>query len=294
MEFNVYQINPKYNFTISGSSFIGTPVDGTVLFVTKRVKHLIKNLNEKRNCLVYVENGIEIPDDFKKNNCFIFVDDPQSAYAKFAIEVNKIEKEKERSRKYTLTPEGYYIGENVKIGNNVIIEPCCRIGHDVVIGDNAFIGFGSTIYNAEIGNNFSCLEKVSIGIDAFYMSDNEDNFRIPSFGKVYIGDNVDFSSKITIERGFNSNTIIGSNTKIDSNVCLGHDDVLGDNVTITSGTSIAGLVTVGKNVYIGMNATIKQRLNIGNNVKIGMGAVVIANVKDNITVFGNPAVQFGN
>lgn len=294
MEYNVCQINPAYDFVITGVSYIGNPVDGTVLFVTKKVKHLLKNLKSIRSCLVFIQNGIDIPVEYEKDNCFIISDDPQLDYARFAVKLSQIEKEKEQKRRYTLTLEGYYLGENVKLGDNVVIEPCCRIGHDVVIGDNAYIGFGSTINNAEIGRDFTCQERSTIGVDAFFMAEGENKFRIPSFGKVYIGNNVDISSNVIIERGFNSHTIINDNTKIDSNVCLGHDDIIGENVVITSGASIAGLVTIEKNVYIGMNATVKQRLTIGEGALIGMGSVVISNVKEGISVFGTPAVKFGN
>lgn len=293
MEYNVSQINPKYDFNITGVSFIGNPVNGTVLFITKKVKKLLGNLDSKINCLVFIQEGIEIQNQYKKDNCFVLCEDPQLEYARFALKMNQIEKEKDKKRKYTLTPEGYYIGENVKLGENVVIEPCCKIGHDVIIGDNAFVGFGSTILNAEIGDNFVCQGRSAIGVDAFFMAESENKFRIPSFGKVYIGNYVDISSNVTVERGFNSHTIIKDNTKIDSNVCIGHDDIIGENVVITSGASIAGLVTVGKNVYVGMNATVKQRLDIGNDALIGMGSVVISNVKEGISVFGNPAVKFG-
>lgn len=293
MEYNVSQINPEYDFNITGVSFIGNPVDGTVLFITRKVKILLSNLNSRKKCLVFIQDGIEIPEDYKKDNCFIPSEDPQLEYARFTLKLSQIEKEKDKKRKYTLTPEGYYIGENVKLGKNVVIEPCCRIGHDVIIGDNAFVGFGSTILNAEIGHNFVCQGRSAIGVDAFFMAESENKFRIPSFGKVYIGNYVDISSNVTVERGFNSHTIIKDNTKIDSNVCIGHDDVIGENVVITSGASIAGLVTMGKNVYVGMNATVKQRLSIGADALIGMGSVVISNVKEGISVFGNPAVKYG-
>lgn len=293
MEYNVLQIDSKYDFVITGVSFIGKPVDSTALFITNKVKRLLKNLDSIKNCLIFIQTGIEIPEKYKENNCFIVSEDPQLDYARFAVKISDIEKEKDRKRKYTLTPDGYYIGENVKLGNNVVIEPGSRIGHDVIIGENALIGFGSDINNAEIGNDFVCQGKSAIGVDAFFMAEGEHKFRIPSFGKVYIGNNVDISSNVTIERGFNSHTIIKDNTKIDSNVCIGHDVVAGENVVITSGASIAGLVNIGKNVYIGMNATVKQRLNIGDGAMIGMGSVVISNVKEGISVFGNPAVKFG-
>ncbi len=293
MEYDVSRMDPGYRFTIHGASFIGSPRSGTVLFVTKKVRKLLENLKDAEECLIFAETGLDIPEEFRKKNCFVTADDPQRAYAEFALEFRKEEAERERQRKWTQTPEGAWLGENVTLGTGCVLEPGCRIGHDVVLGDGAFIGAGSTVVHAEIGKGFGCLDRCSVGLDAFFMAEGETRFRIPSFGKVFIGDHVDLSANVIIERGFNSDTRIGDNTKIDSNVCVGHDAVLGKNVVITCGASLAGLVTVGDDVYIGMNAAVKQRLSIGDRATVGMGAVVISNVKADTKVFGNPAVKFG-
>lgn len=293
MEYDVSRIDDKYRFTVHGASFIGAPRSGTVLFVTRKVRKLLDNLADVEGCLVFAESGLEIPEAYRKNNCFVTAEDPQLAYAEFAVEALKEERKREAAREYTLTPGGYWLGENVTLGSGCVIEPGCRIGHDVVLGDGARIGFGSSILHTEAGKDFGCLDRCSIGIDAFFMAEGENSFRIPSFGKVYIGDHVDLSANVIVERGFNSDTRIGNNVKIDSNVCIGHDVVLGENTQITCGVSIAGLVNVGKDVYIGMNAAVKQRLSIGDRAVVGMGAVVISNVKEDTKVFGNPAVKFG-
>ena len=293
MEFDISQIDPRYHFKITGVSFIGAPQNETMLFITRKVQRLLKNIEGKTHCLVFAERGLEIDDAYQIENCFVMTDDPQMEYAKLAVRLQEEERKNERDRKYRLTDKGCWLGENVSIGKGTVVEPGCRIGHDVVIGKNAYIGFGSSIYHAEIGDDFSCLDHTSIGIDAFYFTEGEAKFRIPSFGKVIIGNNVDLSSNVVIERGFNHHTMIHDHVKIDSNVCLGHDVSLQENVFVTSGASIAGLVNVGKNVYIGMNAAFKQRLSIGDDAMIGMGSVVIANVKEGLHVFGNPAVKYG-
>lgn len=293
MEYNISQIDSNYDFIVRGASFIGNPRNNTILFVTAKVKKLLANLNGCEECLVFAEEGIEIPELLKARNCFIMAKDPQLEYANLAVEIEKEEKIKDKAKKYSLTEGGYYIGENVSLGKNSYIEPNCLIGHDVVIGDNAHIGFGSTIKNAVIGNDFSCNDYTCVGTDAFFMAEGERKFRIPSFGKVIIEDNVDLSCSVIIERGFNSDTVIGQNTKIDSAVVIGHDVCLGENVVITCGANIAGLVNVGNDTFIGMNATIKQRLNIGEKAMIGMGSAVMTKVKDNVSVLGNPAHKFG-
>lgn len=294
MNYNVSNLDKNYAFEIYGASFIGEPRDETMLFVTAKVKHLLAKLKGHKHCLVFAEEGMEIPEELKVDNCFILSENPQLSYANFAIEIDRIEKEKRGARKYTLTPEGYYVGENVTIGEGAIIEPMAMIDHDVVIGKNARIGAGTIIRNAIIGDNFSCKEQTIVGSDSFFFAETgEEEFRIPSFGLVKIGNNVDLGAQAVIERGFNSHTILEDNVMIDSKVALGHDDVIGEHVTITAGATLAGLVTVGHHTYIGLNATVKQRIKIGANALVGMGAVVITNVKEDTKVFGNPAKKFG-
>ncbi len=294
MHYNIKLINDKYDFEITGASFIGEPVDGTMLFMTHKVKRLLPNMEGHKNCLVFVENGMEIDENLMEDNCFMFSDDPQREYAKLAITIDKEEKEKNKKRKHILTQEGYYKGEGVKIGADTIIEAGCFIDHDVVIGNNCYIKSGTVIRNAIIGDNFECFERVTIGTDCFFIAEDENNneFRIPSFGKVIIGNNVCMGAGTVIERGFNRNTRINDYVKLDANVAIGHDCLIHEHVKATAGATIAGFVEIKQGAYIAMNATIKQRLTIGENATVGMGAAVITNVKDGITVFGNPTKKY--
>ena len=278
MHYNVKEICENYNFEISGVSFIGTPKDESMLFVTNKVKNMISNLIGHRNCLVFVETGI---------------DDPQSEYAKLALKIEKSEKENSKNKKYKYTHEGYYIGENVIIGEGTVIECGCIIDHDVIIGKNSYIKAGTVIKNAIIGDNFECFERVVIGTDSFFIAKNDgEEMRIPSFGRVIIGKNVSVGAGTVIERGFNGDTQLRDNVKLDGNISIGHDDIICEHVKITAGATLAGFVEVRKNSYIGMNATIKQRVIVEEEAMVGMGAAVIRNVKKGTTVFGNPMKQF--
>lgn len=290
MKFEVNEINPKYSFDITGVSFIGEPRDNTMLFVTRKVQHLLDNLKGHVNCLVYAEEGMDIPLDYSINNCIVVCPNPQKEYALLTVKIYEQEKKCNATRKYTLTSGGYYIGENVTIGEGTFIEPMCFIDHDVVIGSNAFVGVGSVLRNCIIGNNFSCREHTVIGTDSFFFAEeDEEAFRIPSFGKVIIEDCVYIGSQVVIERGFNSDTTLCNYVRIDAKAVIGHDTKIGTNSTVSSGAVIAGLVTVGKNVYIAIDTSIKQRLSIGDNAFVGMGAVVVSDIKSGVKVFGNPA-----
>ena len=46
MHYNVKEICENYNFEISGVSFIGTPKDESMLFVTNKVKNMILEMEK--------------------------------------------------------------------------------------------------------------------------------------------------------------------------------------------------------------------------------------------------------
>jgi sugar O-acyltransferase (sialic acid O-acetyltransferase NeuD family) len=70
---------------------------------------------------------------------------------------------------------------------------------------------------------------------------------------------------------------------------LGHDVQIGDFCHLNTYTFLGGNVNVGNFATINTAATIIPGISIGNNSVIGAGSVVIKDVVDNCTVFGNPA-----
>jgi UDP-3-O-[3-hydroxymyristoyl] glucosamine N-acyltransferase LpxD len=113
--------------------------------------------------------------------------------------------------------------------------------------------------------------------------------RNPHKFKVIINSWVEIGPLCVIDRGSWRETIIGSHTKLDSCVKVAHNVQIGKNNLLVHGTVIGGSCTIGDNNFFGINCSVKQHLTIGSNCVIGMGAVVIHDVPDNTTVYGNPA-----
>lgn len=289
---SINQVSVDYDFFVNGVSYIGNPRNNTVMYVSKKVENLIVCLHNVKECLVFVEDDIYIPEDLYKENCFIHSSNPQKDYAKFVNQFGELKREKNRKRRYNYNREkGIWIGENVTIGDNAYIEPMVFIDHDVVIGDNAVVSTGSIIRNAVIGNNFRCYEKALIGIDSFNLAkDDEGNtFRIPSLGTIRIGDNVDVGANCIIALAATSVTEINDFSKIDANVVIGHDCKIGKNVEIATNANLGGYVKVDDDTFIAMNVTVKNRVSIGKNCFVGIGSVVLRDILNEESVFGVPA-----
>lgn len=287
---NVNTISSNYDFEIIGPSYIGRPTNNSFMFLTKKVEGLINNLNSIEHCLIFVENGVFVKDIYKSNNCFVFSDNPQLEYAKFALAFKNSIDQINKKRVFK-NVDGSLIGENVKIGNNTFIESGCIIGHDVVIGDNCTILAKSIIKNAVIGNNVFINENSSVGTNGFNITvdENGNKFRIPTLGKVIVGNNVEIGAFDTIASGIGGNTIVEDYAKLDARIHVGHDVILRKNVEITAGCILGGFVEIQEGAYLGLGSIIKNRITIGRNAFIGMGSVVMKPVGDDIKVLGNPA-----
>lgn len=86
-----------------------------------------------------------------------------------------------------------------------------------------------------------------------------------------------------------SDTQIGDFVSFSIKAGMGHDSCIGDYTHIGGLTNISGYVKIGENVTIHPCCNIIPHKKIGDNAVIGTGSVVLNNVKDGITVFGNPA-----
>lgn len=292
MKFEACKYIQGADFTVKGASYIGAPVSNTAMYITKKVKHLLDALNNVEECLVFAESGITVPAELKEKHGFVFVDNPQLAYAEFADAFNEEKQKMEKTIPF-LNIKGAYISQTAKIAEDTYIEPGCVIGPDVVIGYNSRILAGCIIKNAVIGDNFLANECAVIGANGFTMATDSDNnkYRIPSLGIVRIGNNVEIGAHDNISRGSAGDTLIDDYVKIDAMVHIGHDVHLKNNVEITAGSIIGGFDILGEGVYVGLNSSIRNRRHVGAGAVIGMGTNVLDNVPEGITVIGSPAKE---
>jgi len=235
--------------------------------------------------LLVISNEIRDIEMLNKNINFIFCENPKEVFFSILQEFFK-------KKDYTefISPnsvvETKFIGKNVYIGHNCCIEKNVTIGENVIIKNNVSIQ-----EKVIIGRNTIIHSGVVIGTDGYgYFNNSEgQNVKVPHFGGVVIGRNVEIGANTCIDRGTLDDTIIGDNVKIDNLCHIAHNVVIKENCNVIALSMLAGSVILEKNAYIAPGALVKNQLTIGENSLVGLGAVVIKNVEANKVVAGVPA-----
>src|SRR5687768_2797047 len=174
----------------------------------------------------------------------------------------------------TILYPGAYVGPRAKIGRDCILYPNVTVYDDCVIGDRCII-HAST----------------SIGTDGYgYATHKGIHHKIPQVGNVVVEDDVEIGAGCSIERAALGSTVIGTGTKIDQLVCVGHGCKIGPHCLLVAQSGISGSTTLGHHVTLAAQAGMTGHLRIGNQVTIGAQSGVMADVDDQSTVLGSPAM----
>jgi UDP-3-O-[3-hydroxymyristoyl] glucosamine N-acyltransferase len=179
--------------------------------------------------------------------------------------------------KDTIIMHGAVIGNNVQIGSNCIIHPNAVIMDHTVVGDNVIIQAGTVI-----------------GGDAFYYNKKTDRpvyfKKMQSCGRVVIEDFVEIGANCTIDRGVTADTLIGTGTKIDNLVHIGHDVTVGKNCLIAAQVGIAGATVLEDEVILWGQVGVNKTITLGKGVEVlGQSGVTKSLPAGNGKYFGTPA-----
>jgi UDP-3-O-[3-hydroxymyristoyl] glucosamine N-acyltransferase len=190
-----------------------------------------------------------------------------------------------------LLPQTQAISDTAVIHPSAIIEPNVTIGPYAEIGADTHIKANVTIGEYTlIGKEVMIQSGSHIGADAFYFKKTANGYRKwRSCGRVVIEDQVDIGVGCTVCRGVSADTLIGSGTKIDAQVHLGHDVRIGKHCLIAAQVGIAGNTTLGDRVVLYGQVGIAQNLHIGDDAVILAKSGVSKDLEGGKTYFGAPA-----
>ena len=180
------------------------------------------------------------------------------------------------------------IGEQCQIGARCVIEKGCAIGNNCRIDSGVIIR-----YNCRIGNRTIIQSGAVIGSDGFGNARENGVFiRIPAFGTVVIGDDVNIGANTTVDRGNFTPTVIGNGVKLDNLIQIAHNVSIGDHSAMAAQTGISGSTRIGARAIIGGQAGTVGHIDIGDDTFIGAKAGVSKSVGPGKKVTGYPARDF--
>ena len=174
------------------------------------------------------------------------------------------------------------IGARSKIGERTIIYPHTCIYQDVVIGTDGVVHAGSIIREGtQIGDNCLLQPGAVIGGDGFgYLPDKQvGHRRIPHLGQVILENDVDLGANTTIDRGTFGETRIGTGTKIDNLVMVGHNVKIGNRSLLCAQVGISGSCEIGDEVVLAGQAGVADHVKIGNRVRVAAKSGVSSDVE---------------
>lgn len=90
-----------------------------------------------------------------------------------------------------------------------------------------------------------------------------------------------------------TNVNLGVAVTVNSSTNIGHDAALSDFSSVMGNVVLAGGVELGEGAYVGAGTTVIPDKKIGAGARLGAGSIVIQNVADRESVFGNPARRVG-
>ncbi|MEM9436531.1 MAG: UDP-3-O-(3-hydroxymyristoyl)glucosamine N-acyltransferase [Pseudomonadota bacterium] len=209
------------------------------------------------------------------------------------------------------------VGPLSVIGEHVSIAPGARIGAQVTIaagtriGPRAVIRDGARLaHNVTIGADFVAQIGALIGGDGFSFTTPEVSAaetvretlgaeagtaqtwsRIHSLGGVEIGDDVEVGAGSSIDRGTIRATKIGTGTKVDSLVQVGHNVEVGEHTLLCGHVGIGGSTTIGSHCILGGKTGVVDNVSVGDRVVTGAGTLIMANVPAGRVMLGYPATQ---
>ncbi len=190
-------------------------------------------------------------------------------------------------------PASTYIGVDVEIGSDTVIQPNTHLRGETKIGAGCEIGPNSIITDCQIGDRCiilsSVLEKATL----------EDDVDMGPFARLRKGA---YLSKGVHMGNFGEvkDSVLHEGVKMGHFSYIGNADI-GANTNIGAGTITCNYdgekkhpTKIGEDVFIGSDTMLVAPLELGDRARTGAGSVVTKNVKEDTLVVGMPARAIRN
>jgi UDP-3-O-[3-hydroxymyristoyl] glucosamine N-acyltransferase len=183
------------------------------------------------------------------------------------------------------------IEAGAELGAGCVIGPHAVVGQGVVLGDGCRIGAHASLSHCIAGRGVVLHAGARIGQEGFgFAVTPEGRFEtMPQLGRVILGDLVEIGANSCVDRGSQSDTVLGAGTRLDNLVQIGHNVRIGRACVIVAQAGIAGSAVLGDGVQFAAQAGLAGHLTIGDRARVGAQAGVMNDVPAGIDVVGSPA-----
>ena len=174
------------------------------------------------------------------------------------------------------------IGERSVVGENVFVGPGTVIGPDCVIGDGCrFVANVTLARNVTIGSRGIFHPGSVMGADGFGNAMTQEGWvKVPQFGGVRIGNDVEVGANTTIDCGAIEDTVVEDGVRLDNLCMVAHNVHVGAHTAMACNCTVAGSVVIGKRCLFGGKAGVIGHITICDDATVSARATVTKDITE--------------
>ena len=187
---------------------------------------------------------------------------------------------------YAVIGAGVKLGPHATLLPHVVLYPAVRAGSHFFAHAHAVVREGCVL-----GDHVTLENGVIIGADGFGFAKNDLGQweKIPQSGPVLIGDRVDVQANACIDRATVGATEIGTGTKVDNLVQVGHGSRVGEDTMLCAQAGLAGSSVVGSRAILAGQTGVAGHCELGDGVILTAQSGVSHDVPAGKMISGSPA-----
>ena len=150
-----------------------------------------------------------------------------------------------------------------------------------VLYDGTEVGAGSIVHAGAV-----------LGADGFgYATHGGAHHKVPQVGRVVLEADVEVGANSTIDRATLGETRIGTGTRIDNLVQVGHNVEVGRHCILCGQAGIAGSARLGSYVVLAGQSGVAGHIELGDGAQVAAKSAALASVEPRTAVAGIPAIE---
>lgn len=289
---------------VSGTNFLERATESELAFVGCRKNASRIDATQARVLIVPTDLQDVAAADGARS--YILVDNPEDRFLQIALHISPPGRDSFRgislqaaiAESATIGPNTTVhpfavIGDDAVIGEDCVIGPGAVIGRDCQVGDNTRIDAQAVLYaGVRVGSDVTINAGTVLGAEGFgYNTVNGRHKRLPHVGNVIIEDDVEIGACTTVDRAKMGSTVIGTGTRIDNQVMVGHNCQIGPHNLLVSQVGLAGSCSTGAYVVLAGQAGIADHVHLGDGAIVGAKSGVHRDMPGGKTYLGSPATE---